>query len=348
MTTEELDVIFSEESRISKLDEFYSKPFSFSYSSLNKLMWNPTEFFAMYVLGLKDERMTEEMVRGKVIHALLLEEDKFKQQFVVSPTNLPKDKAKQVIDIVFSKHVENTKGETDFYMLHLDNYKVEVLEAMRSIDYYQNLKTDEQRLAKVITPEALTYWTILTVKDTKTVVEQELYDHCKDSVDIIKTRPDIIHLLGLDVTEVDNVEVYNEQMMECELKDYPFGLKGILDNIKIDHTEKIIYITDVKTTSKQLKDFSESVDYYQYWLQAVIYIILVSNNFSNLLDQDYEIKFHFIAIDRKFQTYAFPVSEGTLNDWYNKTVDALEMAKYHYENKRYELPYAFDKALVTL
>lgn len=342
-------VLFSPENAKSKEEEFYSKPFHFSYSSLNRLMWNPVEFYTMYVLGLRDERMSEEMIKGKVVHALLLEEDKFKDQFVISPTNLPKDKAKQVIDMVFAKHMDLTKDDTDFYTLKLDNYTSEILQAMKSIDYFQNLKTDEQRLAKIITPEAFTYWTIQTVKDTKIVISSELYQYCKDSVDVIKTKPDIIHLLGLDVTEIDNVTVLNEQMMEAQLlKGYPFGLKGILDNVKIDHTNKVIYINDVKTTSKELKDFKDSIDYYQYWLQAVIYTMLITANFSDLLEQDYEVKFHFIAIDKKFQSYAFPVSEGTLMDWYNKTIKVFDMAKYHYENRRYELPYEFDRGLVTL
>jgi hypothetical protein len=344
-----LSVLFSPENAKTKEQEFYSKPFHFSYSSINRLMWNPVEFYAMYILGIRDERMSEEMIKGKVVHALLLEEDKFKEQFVVSPTNLPKDKAKQVIDMVFAKHMDLTKDDTDFYTLKLDNYEAEILLAMKMIDYYQNLKTDEQRLAKIVTPEAFTYWTIQTVKDTKIVISSELYKYCKDSVDIIKTKPEIIHLLGLDVvTEVDNIEVYNEQMMSCELKDYPFGLKGILDNLKIDHTTKKIYINDIKTTSKELKDFGESVEYWQYWLQAVIYLTLVTYNFSHLLDQDYEIEFRFIVIDKKFQTYAFPLKDCTLNDWHKRTVEALDIANYHYTSRRYELPYHFDKGLVKL
>lgn len=350
MTAEELEVLFTEEVQLSKIDAFYAKPFSFSYSSLNKLMWDPTQFYAMYVLGLKDERMSEEMTKGKVVHALLLEEDKFKEQFVVSPTNLPKDKAKLVIDKVFEKHQSLTKDDPGlFYTLSLDNYETEILEFMREIDYYQNLKTDQQRLDKVITPESFTYWTIQTVKDTKTVIAQEMYEFCKNATDIIKTKPEIIHLLGLDyVEEVDNVDIYNEQMMECKLKNYKFGLKGILDNLKIDHNNKVIYINDVKTTSKELKDFTESIEYFQYWLQAAIYVTLVTYNFQHLIDEGYDVRFHFITIDKNFKCYPFPVSESTMSSWFNKMVETLDKAAYHYENRRYELPYAFDKALVTL
>ena len=55
---------------------FYDKKFYFSYSSLNKLMWNPAVFYQLYVLGMKEERTDAHLVQGKIVHALLLEEDK--------------------------------------------------------------------------------------------------------------------------------------------------------------------------------------------------------------------------------------------------------------------------------
>ena len=63
--------------------EFYSKRFEFSYSSLNKLMWNPAVFHQLYVLGLKEEKTDAHLVNGKIIHALLLEPEKFLDNFIV-------------------------------------------------------------------------------------------------------------------------------------------------------------------------------------------------------------------------------------------------------------------------
>jgi hypothetical protein len=47
--------------------------------------------------------------------------------------------------------------------------------------------------------------------------------------------------------------------------------KSKLDVVEIDHTNKIIYLKDIKTTAKQLKDFSEAVEEYLYDIQLVFY-----------------------------------------------------------------------------
>jgi len=73
---------------------FYDKKFYFSYSSLSKLMWNPAVFYQLYILGNKEEKHDAHLIQGKVIHALLLEEEKFKDQFIISPGKLPGDSVK--------------------------------------------------------------------------------------------------------------------------------------------------------------------------------------------------------------------------------------------------------------
>ena len=62
----------------------------------------------------------------------------------------------------------------------------------------------------------------------------------------------------------------------------------------------------------------------------------------------YEFKFHFIVIDKMFQTYAFPVSENTLKTWLTRLNQTLDKAEWHYVNKRYDLPYDFATGSVTL
>lgn len=347
---EDISSIFQDENlqKAKELD-FYDKPFKFSYSSMNKLIWNPVVFYTMYVLGIKEEKTDAHLIKGKIIHALMLEEDKFKEYFVVSPTNLPKDSPKMIIDRVFAHHAANTKNNPDlFYTLTLTDYQDLILDILKEINLYQTLKTDAQRIEKVIVPESTTYWNIQLVKDTKTVIDQATYDYCKSATDLIKMKPEISRLLGLDEVYDQHTEIFNEEYMECDLKDYPFGLKGIIDNIKVDHVNKVIYVNDLKTTSKELKDFKDSVDYYQYWLQAIVYLIMVSQKFETLLEANYDVKFHFIVIDSNFQTYAFEVSDTTLNEWHAKAIEAFNIATYHYTERRYELPYHFDKGLVKL
>jgi hypothetical protein len=326
--------------------DFYAKPFSFSYSSLNKLMWNPQAFYQMYVLGNREEKTESYLVNGKIIHTLLLEEAKFYDQFIVSPTNLPTGSVRTVIDRVFA-HAQELQANGDQRKEFVD-FSDAVLDVLKDINLHQSLKTDQQRIDKMYTPEAMSYWEFIKAKGSRTLIDQETYDFCKTGVDLIKMNKQVCNLIGCNVTEFENKEVFNELPLDCKINNKKFGLKGILDNIVFDHDKKIIYINDIKTTSKDLKDFPESIEFYNYWLQAAIYTTMIAIKFIHLIDLGYELKFHFVVIDRAYQVYPFPVSQDTMNNWFTKLTDSLEKAEWHYTNKKYELPHDFAIGKVTL
>lgn len=341
----ELESIMMESIEIMEKD-FYAKPFSFSYSSLNKLLWNPQAFYQMYVLGNREEKTESYLVNGKIIHALLLEPDKFNQQFIVSPAKLPGDSTRMVIDRVFA-HAEELRASGD-QRTEFNEYSNAVLDILKDINLHQSLKTDQQRIDKMYTPEAINYWDFLKAKGSKTLIDQETYNFCKTGVDLIKMNKQVCDLIGCNTNDFSNKEVFNEWPLECSMNNKPFGLKGIVDNIVFDHDKKIIYINDIKTTSKDLKDFPESIEFYNYWMQAAIYTTMVAIKFMKLINNNYEIKFHFIVIDKTYQVYAFPVKQETFNNWLDRLTNALEKADWHYKNKSYDLPYDFATGNVTL
>lgn len=342
----DLEHIMQESAEILEKD-FYSKKFYYSYSSLNKLFWSPQVFYQMYVLGLKEEKLDAHLVQGKLIHLLLLEPEKFHEDFMVTPGSLPTGNLRMVVDRVFKHYTELSRNGDD--RTELAQFDGAILDVMKDINYFQNLKTDQQRLDKIITPEAISYWEFLKTKGNKTLVDPATLKFCQDAVEIIKTNADVCNLIGCNVTEFDNKEVFNELQVTIDIPNKVFGLKGIIDNIVIDHDKKIIYVNDVKTTSKDLKDFPESVEYYSYWLQAVIYMIMVNVMYKQLMEQEgYQAKFHFVVVDRTFQSYAFPVSEGTLNNWLDRYNECIDKAEWHYVNKSYDLPYEFAHGLVVL
>jgi hypothetical protein len=97
----ELIDIMNESIEIQQKD-FFNKKFYYSFSSLSKLMWSPAAFYSIYVLGLREEKTESYLVNGKLIHNLLLEPEKFDQQFIISPTTLPGDSIRKVLGRVFN------------------------------------------------------------------------------------------------------------------------------------------------------------------------------------------------------------------------------------------------------
>lgn len=341
----ELEAIMQESIELHE-EQFFNNKFFYSYSSLNKLMWNPQAFYQMYVLGIREEKLDAHLVQGKLIHALLLEPEKFDEQFIVSPSNLPTGNLRTVVDRVFRHHVEvSSQGDP---REKLEEFEGAILDVMRDMNYHQSLKTDQQRLDKILTADAFNYWAFLKMKAGKTLIDQETLDFCKTAAELVKSNKDIMDLIGANTTEFDNKVVYNEMYMEIPLDSKSYGFKGIIDNIVLDHDNKVIYINDIKTTSKDLKDFQDSIEYYGYWLQAVVYLIMITKVYGYLIDQGFQLKFHFIVIDRAFQTYAFPVSETTLTSWLERFKKLMEKVEWHYENKSYDLPYEFANGLVVL
>ena len=327
--------------------EFYSKPFQFSYSSLNKLMWNPAVFYHLYVLKMKEEKTDSHLVQGKIIHALLLEEEKFDEQFIKSPISLPTGNTKIVVDRVYKHYEELNKNGDE--RTKLEEFDQAILDVLKDMNLHQSLKTDQQRLDKVITQDSVSYWEFLKKKGNKTLIDDQTYNFCKSAVDLMKTDKGLCELIGCNINEFDNKQVFNEVALTCEINDKPFGLKGIIDNIVVDHDKKIIYVNDIKTTSKDLKDFSNSVDFYSYWLQAAIYITLVGTRFFTYINNEgYQVEFRFIVIDKMFNVYPFLVSDATMTKWFTQLVDVLEKADWHYSQKRYDLPYEFAKGKVVL
>ena len=323
-----------------KEDLFYKEEFSFSYSSLNRLLFSPKLFYRDYILKERELKMEKHLIEGRLIHLLLLEPDRFDEEFRVVPTRIPSDSLRKVLYDI-SQH-------TDLTELSIVDDKI-ILQSLKNVGLYQSLKDESKRIAKVRTTECEDYYGFKTNSRGLEVIDNDMLTRATERVDIIKSNKDVMALLMEQGTDwdLDHIQVYNEKKLNCDLNDYKFGLKGIIDKYIIDDESKTITIVDLKTTAKPLENFAETVDFYNYWLQAAIYSLLVIKNVDEN-QQDYKIIFKFVAIDKYDQVYAFPVSESTLLRWMNELNRALKLANYHYSERKYDLPYEFANGNVIL
>lgn len=343
------------------VEKFYDKPFKFSYSSLNKLLYSPISFYNWYVLKEREDALESYFIEGKAIHCLLLEEDNFKKQFIVTPGNLPTATSKKVVEAMYKLWKTNSDQPTN----NFKDYSRQILDWLIEDNTFQNLTNDkdlsktgaktgdEKRLAKFLTTSCSDYFNYLKSSGDRDVMDQATYDRCLEGVEVIRANKDIMKMLSLDNSSFELLEVYNELPLEMDLKGEPFGLKGIIDNLVIDYENKQIRINDIKTTSKSLNEFENSLDYYKYWMQAAIYLKLAVAFVQKELGKDqtlkdWNVKFHFIVLDRYNNVYAFPVSNESMLDWQARLKEIIEKAKYHYTKREYKLPYEFALGQVKL
>tara|TARA_R110001592_G_scaffold315323_2_gene591319 strand:+ start:101677 stop:102669 length:993 start_codon:yes stop_codon:yes gene_type:complete len=324
-----------------KEKEFMDKEFNFSYSSMNRLLFSPKIFYKEYILQEKEVRTDKHLVEGKLLHLMLLQPEKLHEEFSIVPSKIPSDTLRKVL--------KNITLYTDAKELDLVEDKI-ILDSLKEIGLYQSLKDETKRIAKVRTVECIDYYTFEAAAGNKDVIDNDMLAKATERVALMKANDSIMKLFTSEVTdfEMDNLEVFNEKYLTCKLAKYKFGLHGYVDRYVIDHETKTITIIDLKTSGKSLTDFPDTLDFYRYWLQAAIYVILVGKNVPEKIASSYKISFKFVVIDKYDQTYAFDVSSPSLNQWTDNLHKILEMVNFHYTECKYELPYDFLKGNVQL
>ena len=320
-----------------ELTQFYKNKFYFSYSSINKLLFSPRSFYSHYVLNQREDSIDPHLVGGRVLHCLLLEPENFEKDFILMPDKFPTDSNRILIDNIFKNYlsIENNT-------LLLEEFQKEILTDLLNSNLYQTLKTDQQRLDKILTDQNKNYFEFLKTKQDKALVDPIIYANCIETVAMLKSNLEVRALLYLD-KEIsdDHITVFNELPLKHNVNNLPFGYKGILDNVVIDTESKTIFINDLKTTGKGLLDFPETVKYYKYWIQASMYYHLIYDKYvKDKPDaKDWNIVITFIVVDKYNQIYPFQVSQESLDVWLKDFDKIIDIVKYHYENKDFTLPY---------
>ena len=320
------------------IKNFYSKAFKFSYSSMNKLLFSPKLFYKDYVLGEKEIRTDKHLVEGKLLHCLMFEPNDVEKKFKILPEKTPSDNVRKVLHRLF-----DAVGANQDLLEDTPAWNSVILQVLVDQNLYQSLKKDEARLAKIKTKDNQLYWNFISNPNVD-VIDTKTLEKCKEKLHYLLSNKDIqdIHISCNSKSDfdLDPVSVYREKYLECELTDYLFGLKGYVDYYKIDEDNKTVTICDLKTTGKSISDFNETVDYYNYWLQAAIYSVLIYENHKDIVE-DYEIIFKFIVIDTYNQVYSFKVSDDSYNQWMDNLSATLKIVDYHYTNKEFTLPFKF-------
>jgi len=319
--------------------EFYSKPFSFSYSSLNKLLFSPSLFYRDYILNKREIRLDKHLLEGRLIHCLIFEPEKLNEKFKITPAKMPSDGVKNILHKLANAVKSNDDSEIDLMSEKLENT---ILDILKNENLYQSYSKDSMRLAKIQNNENIEYWNFINNPKVD-VIDYETLNKCMEQVDIIMENDDIKKLLSKKESDfvLDPIQTFSEKYMECKLKNKAFGLKGIIDFYQIDDDNKTVTICDLKTTSKSISDFPETLNFYNYWLQAAVYSKLVHYSLPEDKKDTYTILYKFAVIDQYNQVYLFSVSQQTLDSWLEKLKKVLDIADYHYQNNNYKLPYPF-------
>ena len=328
-----LEILASSE----EINNFYAEKFYFSYSSINKLLYSPRVFYNHYILKQKEDSTDAHMIAGRLAHCLLLDPQSYDEQFIMLPGKIPTDSNKVIIDHIFNNNYLPMQNDS----LTLEDFPQEILNQLLVNNLYQSLKTDPQRIEKILTDNNKEYFNFLKLKESKTVIDPAIKKQADDTVEVLKLHPQVRSLLGLDKSGSDKLLVFNEIMCSSDWEVFNFGFKGILDNVVIDEESKTVFINDLKLTNRPIQDFAGSVEKFRYDIQCTIYRGLAYDRFiaSREDAKEWNMVFTFIVADKFNQVYPYQVSDETANMWQSEFYNVVNKLNYHYENRDYTLPY---------
>ena len=316
-----------------------------SPSALKLMLESPKTYFKHYVLNEKDVKTGKHFDEGSLVHCMVLEPEELANKFVNMGISVPTDSTRLCIEHLLSLGRDASE---------LQEYAEEIIAYLKDVNLHQSLvddkkapwKTgDEKRLEKIITENAIEYFRIMVEAREKTIVDVASWDKCYAKAEAILSNEKANFLLK-PVNEDD--EVRYEIELSTRPDELQYGVKGIMDVIKVDRKNKTVYISDVKTHGGKLKDFSTSAEKYDYWLQPIIYKLLAESLLRGRAF-DYKIIFHFIVVDQNDDVYCFPVENSSMEQYFNNLFHMItKKVTYHITSKDFTLPYEFANNLISL
>lgn len=257
-----------------------------SYSMLAKYA---REGFEGY-LHLNDDEESESLTFGSVLDCLITEPKMFDERFKVVDCKVT-GKIKDVLDYVLEKHYEDSSDDISCVT------KQEYIEAFSHCDFYPNLKL-ETKLLKFQNEDAKLYYKEKQCARGKQVITAEIFEDAVNTANALKYDRYIGKFFA-DYTK----DPYMESIYQLKLQARIGGCtyKCMIDLLIIDHSRKMIFPVDLKSSRKPEYDFPKSFSYWRYDLQARLYwsilnaIVMHSKDFCDYKIADYT----FIVINKK-------------------------------------------------
>ena len=200
--------------------------------------------------------------------------------------------------------------------------KVEdVLEIVKLNKFWSNIKNENTLIEKFNIPEFWDYINAMYEVGDKILITTEEYMDAIEMVSILKS-----HKYSKDIIINEYENIYQHKF-EIEYKG--FIVRGILDLISIDHKNKIVYFTDLKTGKNPAIEFEDSFIKWRYYFQGAIYILASEQILRGLGIREYKIQdFQFLYISKSDKT---PLLYKMTRKWISAAMNGFSINRYVYK-----------------
>ncbi len=258
-----------------------------SYSGLKKICDSPYKYYQEVILGNKEDKISDDMIRGQVVDCYLTCPEEFDNKFVVAKAEVPGETTNnyKFVNELYKRTLWNTNdnGEVikDFQELFSEAYMVV---GIKKPGY-------EVFLEKFIGSDLESYYQELRESTSKQLIDLRLATVAEQIVKTLKEHQNTSELINA-VTDHE-VEVFTQYPIEFEYQG--LELKCLLDKLIVDHQNKTIQPIDLKCTW-EIDNFGYNYLKNKYYIQNGIYTLGVTQWMEDNSYIDYELKpFMFIA-----------------------------------------------------
>lgn len=306
-------------------------------SILKKILISPQSFLqAKKKQEYGEESEEDHFTFGTIVDLMLTgNKEDFDKRFVrISDESSCSDAIKSIIKNVYNDII-TTNGLVDE---DLEQYKLKILQYCNYANYQPKWK-DDTRVEKII-KEGNDYFELLKTIGSKTPVTENDYAKAVTCVMALKSDKFTQPYVVLKANSNDR-EFLNKFIIEFEY--YGYKIKGELDRVIIDHTERTVTPIDFKTTGKPIGGFINDFWFYRYDFQAAVYTrgLLEHPEIKKLLESNYSLNpFLYIAVETNLVSnpMVFEVTPEAIEIGFsggivkNKTYEGFEQAikRYYY------------------
>tara|TARA_Y100000310_G_C20665413_1_gene807213 strand:+ start:829 stop:1800 length:972 start_codon:yes stop_codon:yes gene_type:complete len=296
-------------------------------SSLGYFKKSPHHFHKYITKQLSLESNADYFKIGTAVHCALLEEGKFEEDYILGES--PR------VDGIVGKFIDkliDILNNNDFQYTHIDNLDERYLKLA-----YSDLGTTwkyETVVSKFKESKNYNYFDFVMMNLNKIVLSPLEWEIVFSCVRSVRENKHANTLLSSD---------YAKTEMEIYWTKYNLDLKSKLDLVIYDDFQKVLYVVDVKTTSKPLAQFINSYEFFDYYRQMAFYIDAAINYRPYSID--WKIQPYFIVVETKdfHQCKVFDVDPADIEKGRSEYTDMLLKIAWHTKEDKWK----YDKEYYT-
>lgn len=238
------------------------------------------------MMGTKNNIFTLKF--GSLVDDMCFDTSKVKTKYhLAGAAKSPTPNVKGIVDFViasvlagesesntFSVVKKKKMNTTAAIVLDLNNYGDTIILASKANNVYQSY-TREKAIETVV-KAGQDYFQDSLVSRGKILIKKEMWDKAMETSMTLAT-----HQFSKSYFDVENgIELFYQYKFVTEVRGR--RTKGMLDILKVDHNNKVVYPVDLKTGELPVSKFPEIMLMYGYYIQACLYreaiISIVAND----------------------------------------------------------------------